>query len=296
MRFIRKLIIYVRRHFDFLILDLITFVVAYVLTVQVRRAIDIRIIHDELFLRFGLVGFVVYLVVLLAGYNLNGILSRSFPREIKAVALQMISTWSIYTVILFMLKEAHDFSRLIYMLGFLMCSFSILVVRSIWKSIVKHSGMNKRVSPLVLIISDRPRAQKVLQGLLPNSYENTYKIVGVVANEIGEKSYHDWYPYYEGFQNIPGILSNRHVQDAFVALDDAEEEAIVFKMLLDAGVTIHRSLGDSTFGYASEHIDLFGGKAVITIDDTQPSLVSRADSIWKEFIRKRAKKKGKSGD
>ena len=112
-----------------------------------------------------------------------------------------------------------------------------------------------------------------------------------MTNESGEKSYRDWYPYYVGFQNIPDILSNRHVQDAFVALDDADDEAMVFKMLLDAGVTIHRSLGDSTFGYASEHIDLFGGKAVITIDDTQPSLVSRADSIWKDYIRRRANRK-----
>lgn len=293
MRFIKKLIIYIRRHLDFLVLDLIAFAVAYVLSVQVRRAISIRIIHEELFLRFGLVGFSVYLIVVLINHNLNGILSRSLPREFKAVSLQMISTWSIYTVILFLSKEAHDFSRLIYLLGFIMCSASILIARTIWKGVVKYGGMNKRVSPKVLVIADRSKAQKVLEGLLPGSYENLYKIVGVVTNESGEKSYHDWYPYHEGFDHIPDFISDHHVQDAFVALQSAKEESLVFKILLDSGITIHRSLGDSIFGYASEHIDLFGGKSVITIDDTQPSLVSRIDKIWKEYLKRRAKKKDK---
>ena len=296
MKSIKKLILYIRRHLDFLVLDMVTFALAYMLAVQVRRALKFQINHEDLFVKFGIAALIVYLVVVLASYNLNGVLSRSFPREIQAVSVQMVSTWSIYTVILFLLREAHDFSRIIYVLGFCTCSTCLVIVRTIWKGVVKHTGMSKRFSPMVLVVADRPRAQKVLQGLLSGSYENTYKIAGVVTNEAGEKSYHDWYPYYEGFHCIPEILSNRHVRDAFVALDDAEEEEVVFKMLLDGGVTIHRSLGDSTFGYASEHIDLFGGKAVITIDDTQPSLVSRADRIWKEFIKRRAKKEGQKSE
>ena len=291
MKSIKKLILYIRRHLDFLILDMITFALAYMLAVQVRRAMKFQINHEDLFVKFGIVALIIYLVVVLVSYNLSGILARSFPREIRSVSIQMLSTWSIYTVILFLLREAHDFSRTIYVLGFCTCSGCLVVMRTIWKGVVKHTGMSKRFSPFVLIIVDRARSQRVLQGLLSGSYENTYKIVGVVTNESGDKSYHDWYPCYEGFHHIPHILSDKHVQDAFVALDDAKEEEEVFRMLLDAGITIHRSLGDSTFGYSSEHIDLFGGKAVITIDDTQPSLVSRADVIWKEFIKKRAKKK-----
>ena len=296
MKSIKKLILYIRRHLDFLILDMVTFALAYMLAVQVRRALKFQINHEDLFVKFGIAALIIYLVVVLVSYNLNGVLSRSFPREVQAVSVQMISTWSIYTVLLFLLREAHDFSRIIYVLGFCTCSACLVIVRTIWKGVVKHTGMSKRFSPMVLVVVDQSRAQKVLEGLLSGSYENTYKIVGVVTNESGEKSYRDWYPYYVGFQNIPDILSNRHVQDAFVALDDADDEAMVFKMLLDAGVTIHRSLGDSTFGYASEHIDLFGGKAVITIDDTQPSLVSRADRIWKEFIKRRAKKEGQKSE
>ncbi len=293
MKYLKKLIIYIRRHLDFLILDLITFAIAYVLSVQLRRAIDIRITHDELFLRFGIVAFFVYLFVVLVSHNLNGILSRSLPREMKAVSLQMISTWSIYTVILFMLKEAHEFSRTIYALGFLVCSASILIVRTIWKAFIKYSGMNAKVSPLVLVITDRSNAQKTLQGILPGSYENIFKIVAVITNEVGKPDYHDWYPYYEGLDHIPEILSNHRVQDAFVALSDSEDEKKVFNMLINAGVIIHRSLGDNAYDYASEHIDVFGGKSVITIDDTQPSLVSRVDKIWKAHLKKKAEKKNK---
>ena len=291
MKFLHRTLIYVRRHLDFLALDLATFALAYVVSVQLRRAMSIRIRHGELFLQFGIIGFLIYLAVILISQNLSGILTRSLPREAKAVLIQMVTTWSIYTVILFLSKEAHEFSRAIYVFTFFVCTFAVLLVRTIWKGVVKYSRMTERVSPKVLIISERSKAQETVQRLLSGSYENLYRISAVVTNRKGVPDYKDWYPYYEGLEHISEILSDHLVQDAYVELNDAEEEAQVIRELLNAGIVIHRSLGNSTFGYATEHLDVFGGKAVITIEDTQPSLVSRADRIWAEYLKRRAKKR-----
>ena len=58
-------------------------------------------------------------------------------------------------------------------------------------------------------------------------------------------------------------------------LNNADEEKAVIQELLDSGILIHRSLGDSRLHYVSQNIEDLGYHSVITIADTQVSLVSR---------------------
>ena len=154
---IRKTWFYIRRHWDFLLLDLLTYGLAYFLSVQIRRSLDIkRITHGELFLTYGLVGLLVYAVVELANQNLNNIFSRSIFQETKEVGRQMVMSWSIYTVILFLQKEAHHFSRTLYVITFFACFICILVVRTLWKNVVKFSKVRKVFCPKLLIICASP--------------------------------------------------------------------------------------------------------------------------------------------
>ena len=293
MKFLRKIILYTRRHLDFIVLDLLTFILAYFLSVQLRKSLDIRITHAELFLQFGIVAFFVYFAVLLVGQNLSGILARSLPREIKAIIIQMIATWSIFTVILYLIKTAQDFSRAIYISTFLFCTIAILAERTIWKCVIRYSRLHEKEAPKVLIVSEKNRCQHVLESLLPGCYENVFQISAVVTNRAGEGAYKDWYPCFEGLEHVTETLKDYHVQDAYVELDNPEEEKTTICELLESGIVVHRSLGGSHFNYASQYLDTFGGKSVITINDTQPSLVSRVDETWTEFLKRRARRNDK---
>lgn len=290
MTSLKRILTYIRRHLDFLLLDLLTFSLAYFATVQIRRAMDIRIHHGELFLKYGIVVIAIYVIVEIRSQNLNGIVSRSIPREAAAVGFQMLMTWSIYTVILYLLKEAHDFSRMIYVSAFFVCSLAILIVRTIWKAIVKYGRIHDRVSPKLLIVCEASRAQEILTRMLHGNFENRYDICGVVMNDKEPVNYNDWYPHATGLSQIPEFIIDKHVQDAYIELDDANEEADAISMLLNAGVIVHRSLGDSRFEYVNQRINDLGGRSVITIEDTQISLISKADQLWDRIRKRKARK------
>ena len=288
---IRKLFIYIRRYIDFLALDVLAFSLAYYATVLIRRTLNIPIYHGELFLGFGIAAIVIFVIVDIVSQNLNGVLTRSFPAEVRAVAIQMLLTWSIYTVFLYMLKEAHEFSRSIYVMALLLCSAFLLITRSIWKGVVRYTKLGNRLSGKILIVCEKSESEEVLKRLLPASFENKYEIVGIVTNTKGESDYRDFYPLKEGFSNIPEMAADQHVRAAYVELQDAAEEAEAIRTLLDAGVIVHRSLGDSSFNYAGQFIGDFGGKSVITINNTRVSLVRKADELIERIKRKRAEKR-----
>ena len=50
----KTILLYIKRHYSLIILDLIVYAVAYCLAVLIRYSIDIRITHGELFLKYGI--------------------------------------------------------------------------------------------------------------------------------------------------------------------------------------------------------------------------------------------------
>lgn len=297
MRYVQKVLSYTRKHIDYLIVDIVTYLLAYYVAVQIRRSMSIPIHHGELFLKFGLVGLLIYVVVELYNQSLNGIIDRSIVREAEAVGVQMLTSWSIYTVVLFLVEEAHEFSRSIYVFTFFVCFFAILFSRTVWKHIVRYSNLEKKLTPRLLIACEASRAQTVLNRLLTGSFENRYKIEAVVVNEKGELDYSDWYPCERGLEHVADYIHDSHVQEAYVELDDPEEEARVFSILLSAGIIIHRSLGESVFDYATQHINDVAGKYVITIEGAQVSVARKAEKLLRQVRKKwkvyRTKRKDK---
>lgn len=288
---LRRIYGYTRRHADFLLIDLLSFALAYYAALLVRRAMNIPIYQGGLVVKYGFVAALVYLVTEYVTQNLNGILYRGLARETERLAVQMGVSWSIFTVILYLHREAHEYSRSIYLIAFVTCFFCILGARTLWKSMMRYSRMHEESAPAMLIICESTRAQKILERLLPGSFENYYKICGLVLTDHGEVNYQDWYPHAVGLGEIDRFLKDRRVQDAYVELDDPAEEEKTIRQLLKEGITVHRSLGDSKIDYLSQRIDQIAGKSVITIEDSRSSLASRMDRKIQAHREKKARKK-----
>lgn len=285
MKGLRRVASYIQRHWDFILLDMVTFYFAYSVAIQVRRLLSIVIYHDELFSRFGSVAMAIYFAVLLITYNLDGVIFRGAARELRAVIKQMTLTWSLYTVVLFLNKGAFDYSRALYVLAFVSCLGCIFIARVLWRSLVKYTILYKKMLPHFIIVCEASRAQAVLGRVLPGFYEREYDIVGVVTNSTGRVAYNDHFPLVVGLDRLAGIIEDSRVQDAYVELDDKREEAIVIEELLQAGVAVHRSLRDSRLEYAVQYLSELSNRSVVTIKGTRISWVNKASHIWRTFKR-----------
>lgn len=279
------------RHWDFIILDLITFITAYYLAIQARRVIDISIRHDELFIRYGLVALGIFLGVDIVMRNLDGVMLRSIPKEFVSVGQQMAITWAFYTVVLFLLMEGHYYSRFVYLLAFITCFTGILIARILWRSVIKYGKLHATLLPKLVVVCDANRAQRVIERVLLGYYERRYEITGIIVNERSKINYGDHYPIVIGLGNLVSLIEDDRVHDAYVELDDVDEESVVIEELLQAGVSVHRSLGDSKLEYAIQYIDEFSSHTVITIEGPQISWVNKASRLWGTITAKQQQRK-----
>lgn len=279
MDLVKRTLAYVRRYWDFLLVDLLAFGLAYVAAVQVRRAMDLRITHGELFLTYGVVAVAVFLFVDVVSRSLSGVTMRGFVREADAVGRQTVKAWSLFTVVLYLQRGGYDFSRAIYVTAFLSCMACVLVARTAWKHVVTRDGLQGSLSPMLLVVCDAEGAQRSVSRVVSGYHERRYVVAGVVACGEGPLDYRDHFPLTEGLGSLAGWLADGRVRDAYVELSDAGEESAAIAELLAAGVAVHRGLGDSVLRYADQRLDELSGRTVVTIEGPGASWSGRAREL-----------------
>ena len=242
--------------------------------------------NQDRMLTYGIVATVSFLTVEILSENLNGIIARGLVREFQVVVTQMTMTWTVWLSILFFMHSIFALSRIFAAVTYLLCTLFLLLFRLGWKMLCKFSRKSDAVIPLLIIVCEAPKAQTVLNRLVSGAMGRQYEICAVVTNERGETDYRDWYPLERGLENLDQYTSRRRVQYAYVELDGKDEEKAVIDRLLNAGIVVYRSLGDSVFHYADQAIGQLDGKSVIEISGARASLVSRADSMWQQLKHK----------
>ena len=280
---------FIRRHYDFLIVDLVAFLLGFLVALYFRQSLHLTLRNQKYFLLYGITAVVSYALVGILSENINGILSRGVVREVKAVITQMTLTWCVYLTLLFLMHNIRYISRIFVVISYLICIVFVLAFRTVWRQVCKNTRLRQAVLPRMLLVCDAERAQAVLNRLLRGMFCNEYEICGIVTTD-GELKYSDYYPVVTGLGNVGKYTEDHRLQEAYVELTDAAEEKMIFEQLLKSGITVHRSLGDSKLQYARQYINEINDISVLTITEKDEALVSKADRIWRQFRRKMSRK------
>lgn len=285
----KKILLYLKKHWDFILLELIALVAAYYTVVQVRYTVD-QVWHGELFLDYGVVLTGVYLVILIFSKNLSGIIKRSFFRECQMLLVQMFVSWAFFTVVLYSIKSAQDFSRSVYASSFAFCYIIILIERSAYKCFIRFSRFHSQLCPKLIVICDGDRTQEVIKRVLHGSFENDYEIVGVVMTETENCDYIDHFDSVVGIDKLESFISSKKISEAFIEVSDAAVETQIIDTVLNHNIVAHRSLQNSRLNYVEQEIEVISDHYVITVRDTAVSFVTRAERIESALFRRFAKR------
>ena len=286
MDILKKKWLFITKHYDFMIVDMAALILGYWLSLSFRRSLDMKMYNQNLLWTYGIAALLSFLLVEILTENLNGVITRGLVREVKAVALQMTLTWTVYLSTLFLMHNIFALSRILTIVTYLICSIFLLVFRNIWKMICKFSRVSDSVMPELLIVCEASHAQRVLDRMVPGALSTQYDICGLVVNEKSELKYQDWYPCKTGLDEIDSFTGERRIQYAYVELNDRKEEKEAIDKLLKAGIIVHRSMGDSVLHYADQSIGQLNGKSVIVISGARSSLASKADQTWMRLKHK----------
>ena len=277
--------LFIFRHYDFLLVDLAAFILGYLLSMLFRQSLHLYLNNENFFFAYGATAVCSFLLAELISENLNGVVSRGIVKETQSVVIQMTLTWAMFLSFLFLMHIIFGLSRVFTVASYLICNCFVLAFRTGWKLICKYTRASETILPKLLIVCDAEKAQKILNRLLPGTLQNEYEISGLIVNG-GDLNYSDYYPYETGLGNIGKWIGERRIQEAYVELSDPDEEKEIIEKLLNAGIVVHRSLGDSDLQYSRQNIDSLGRNSVITITGSTKALVSRADRVWQQIRRK----------
>lgn len=284
----KKYLLYMKKHWDFILFDLITLIAGYYLVVQFRYAID-DVFHGELFFAYGVVLSIVYLVVLVFSQNLDGIIKRSIVREVKYVFIQTTVSWAMFTVVLYGVKSAQQFSRTVYGTAYIICTILIIIERFIVRSYVRYSRYHNNLAPNILVVCDGDHSEEAIRRILPGFHSNSFNIIGVVMTDTYSRDYNEYFPHTYGIGNLESFLLNKKVDEAFIELENPDVEREVIHTLLNHNIMVHRSLGNSKFNYVEQDIAWLAGHSVVTIKDTHLSVVTRAENFERKLLKKLSK-------
>ncbi len=285
----KKLLLYMKKHSDFIILDMLALIFGYWAVVQFRYEFS-AVHHGELFFDYGVVLTAVYFIVLLISKNLSGVIKRSFFKECQMLLVQVFVSWAFFTVVLYGIKSAQDFSRSVYGAAFALCYICLLFERSALKCFIRFSRFHSDLCPKLIVVCDSNHSQEVIKRVLKGSFENDYEIVGVAMNNEGVTDYIDHFDSLIGLDKLEDFIKDKKIDEAFIEVADAGVETHVINLLLKHNIIAHRSLQESTMNYVEQSIDEISGHFVITIRDTQVSFVTRAERLETKIFRKITKK------
>ena len=275
---------------------MVAFVLGYLLSFAFRRSLDLNFYNQNLLWTYAIAAMLSFMLVEILTENLNGVITRGLIHEAQTVVLQMTLTWTAYLSILFLAHKIFALSRILTVVTYLICTIFILLFRNVWKLICKFSKVSDSVMPELLIVCEASHAQRVLDRMVPGALGKQYEICGLVVNEKSKLEYDDWYPCEIGLNGIENFTrGRRRIQLAYVELDDSHEENEAIDKLLNAGIIVHRSMGESILHYADQSIGQLNGKTVIVISGTRPSLASKADKVWLQLKHKLFRDKEQEG-
>ena len=285
----KKLLLYMKKHADFIVLDMLALIFGYWLVVQFRYEFS-TVHHGELFFDYGVVLAIGYFIILLLSKNLSGVIKRSFFKECQTLLAQVFISWAFFTVVLYGIKTAQDFSRSVYAAAFAVCYICILFERSALKCFIRFSRFHSNLCPKLIVVCDSNHSQEVIKRVLKGAFENDYEIVGVAMNNEGVTDYIDHFDSLIGLDKLEDFIADKKIDEAFIEVADAGVETHVINLLLKHNIIAHRSLQNSVMNYVEQGIDEISGHSVITIRDTQVSFVTRAERLETKLFRKLTKK------
>ena len=229
------------KHFDFILIDLISLHLAFVLSYVCRHGIG-NPYKNLLYRNMAfMLTFIDFFVVFLFE-TLKGVLRRGYYQELAATVKHVILVMLLAVLYLFTIQEGTSFSRSVLYFTAVFYIIFAYVTRILWK---KHlqKRMENGGDRSLLIITSSDIAAEVVRSMQEHNYQR-FNLVGIVLVDKDMKG--------QKIEGIP-VLANEEDAANYVCREWIDEVLLVISekypypqkladQLLETGVTVHLNL------------------------------------------------------
>ena len=252
------------KHSDFILIDLISLQLAFILSYICRHGIK-NPYGDALYrnMAFMLV-FMDFFVVFLFE-TLKDVLKRGYYQEMVATVKHVILIVLLSVLYLFTIQEATSYSRsVLYLMAVFYVAFAYLT-RTLWKKHLKKRMENGGDRSL-LIVTSSDIAADVIENMRSHNYQN-FTIAGVVLADKDMKGKKiEGLPVLANESDAANYVCREWIDEVFVAISEKHHfPQKLVDQFMETGVTVHINLTKmaDTIG-KKQLVEKIGGYTVLT--------------------------------
>ena len=260
------------KHLDFLILDLFTMELSYILGYYLRFSRDdMAPVDASLYVLMGLLLAALTVMVELTTNAYRGILHRGFAKELGRVLLETILIFALAAAYLFLSQDAINLSRLMILLT--MAFF--LVLDYAGRTLLKHLVCRRLIrypERAMLLYTTEGQAEKVTQKILQNKVRD-FRLAGIILHDgeflttkDGQERKICGVPVVASRETAVNYICTGWVDEVLIDLPvDTTAPADLVNQLILMGVAVHQSLpGREDLREKNQFVERICGRTVVT--------------------------------
>ena len=254
------------KHLDFVILDVISVQIAYVLAYYLRHSK--WNVYNLSAYQTGALLLVIATVCGAFFWNIHkDILRRGVAEEALSVLKTVLTDTVALILFLYIAHIGNDFSRLTAGYFFIISCAVIFMVRSIWKYwLRKHITGNEKRAVRMLLLTTGERAADTIKRIRLNSL-GSIEIVGIVSMDdllkVGD--YVENVEVVSDYEHIPEYMQTRWIDEIMIELPPSLKVPEEFlDLCAEMGITTHVSLSLTSNRQVMSIVETVGGYTVLT--------------------------------
>lgn len=269
------------KHWDFIILDMVMFQIAYVISYMMRMGVS-NPYRDHLYLTIGIIICLADICIAFFTEPYHGIMRRGYFLEFNNVLKHVFLVSMLEVCFLFLSQSGGAFSRLSFVWFWFAAVVLIYLERIFWKWYLVKSRRLFYQKSKMLLVTTAEEAYSLVEKL--NNSFNEFDIIGIAY--IGQEPKDDeqilGIPVVCGAENLPEYLQRRWIDSVFIKSNNraAFPKGIVEKCI-DMGITVHNCLEEFEEWTGNQCINRMGGYTVLT---SSVRLVSSRQVVLKRCL------------
>ena len=251
------------KHWDFELLDIVCMELAFLIAYGIRHRESFPYL-PTMYLRLSIMLFALDIVVLFVSNNYKNILERNKTMELVATVQHVTVVQLLLLLYEFVMKEAEEFSRTVFLLSWGLAIGLCFVGRLILKKIVRIRMTSNQSRMMIMVAPDH--VQQSVHQLRQKTWRNYLVTAIALPNDTsGQPRLEADIPILFGEQQMMDYIKEAVIDEVYIdVFDDRGQLNRWVDMFLGMGVTVHISMGFLPDNLPNQFVERIGESYVVT--------------------------------
>lgn len=250
------------KHLDFILLDVLSAQLAYVLAYSLRHGFDKWVYRVKIYRHLGIWMALFGVVAAVLFNTMHDVLKRNWRTELRMTLTQCLLVFSMLVIYMFSVKDSQRYSRVTLWMTLAIYVVLAYVLRMLWKQVLKRlQRRDKR--RLMLLIDNEASVGETIQRIRSHPVEGIGLCGVVLANRDAVGETVDGIPVVANIEDAARYICREWIDEVYIGLLGGDKAAQrLLEQCRQMGVTVHLQI--TPVGLGKQTVEKIAGTPVIT--------------------------------